>query len=251
MFMVEKPAKTLQVLMMSLLVKNIYLIRKILYYKGFLKCAPFEKSVISSLSAGRILMKTFIYMVRHGESPKTEGDERTRGLTEKGRSDAHIITELLKDERIDAFISSPYRRAMLTIEELAQSLNKKIIVFEDLRELVFLGNDQIMADNELYPLVKKMFSEPDFSLPGGESIRICQNRAVRTLQKILAQYRGQKVVIGTHGAVMTLMMGYFDNQYDLEFLLTTSKPDIYKMEFQDEVLVETKRLWRGANAERL
>ncbi|NRR24267.1 histidine phosphatase family protein [Brevibacillus sp. MS2.2] len=188
-------------------------------------------------------MKTFIYMVRHGESLKTEGDERTRGLTEKGRSDAHIITHILKDEGIDAFISSPYKRAMATIEEFAQSVGKEIVVFEELRELVFIENDQIMSDNELYPLVKKMFSEPDFSLPGGESIRICQNRVVRTMQKILEQYRGQKVVIGTHGAVMTLMMGYFDSQYDLEFLLETSKPDIYKMEFQDEVLIETKRLW--------
>lgn len=190
-------------------------------------------------------MKTFIYMVRHGESPKTEGDERTRGLTEKGRSDARIITQLLKDERIDAFISSPYKRAMATIEELAQSVGKEIVVLEELRELVFIGNNQIMADSELYPLVKKMFTEPDFSLPGGESIAICRNRVVRTFRNILQQYRGQKVAIGTLGAVMTLMMGYFDSQYDLDFLLTTSKPDIYRMEFQDEVLVETKRLWRN------
>ena len=34
-------------------------------------------------------MNTYIYMVRHGESPKLEGDERTRGLTEKGILDAH------------------------------------------------------------------------------------------------------------------------------------------------------------------
>jgi phosphohistidine phosphatase SixA len=33
-------------------------------------------------------MKTFIYMIRHGESPKTEGNDRTRGLTDKGRLDS-------------------------------------------------------------------------------------------------------------------------------------------------------------------
>lgn len=32
-------------------------------------------------------MNTFIYMIRHGDSPK-EGNERTRGLTEKGETDA-------------------------------------------------------------------------------------------------------------------------------------------------------------------
>lgn len=188
-------------------------------------------------------MKTIIYMVRHGESPKMEGNERTRGLTDKGRSDAQIVAELLNDEGIDTFISSPFRRATLTIEELAQSSGKKILVFEELKEIVFLSDDKIMPDKELYPLVKRMFSEPDFSLPGGESITICQNRAVTILKKILNEYKGQKVVIGTHGAIMTLMMGYFDREYDLYFLLNTSKPDIYRMEFDEEVLIKTERLW--------
>ncbi|NOU96612.1 histidine phosphatase family protein [Paenibacillus sp. LMG 31456] len=190
-------------------------------------------------------MKTFIYMVRHGESPKTDGNERTRGLTDKGRLDAHIITELLKDEGIDTFVSSPYERAILTIEELARSLGKEVLAFEDLREIVFLSDDKILSEQELYPSVKKMFSDPDFSLPGGESITICQNRSIATLKKILKKYKGQKVVIGTHGAVMTLMMGYFDSQYDLDFLLKTSKPDIYRMEFNEEVLVEAKRIWKS------
>lgn len=42
------------------------------------------------------------------------------GLLIKGRSDANRISELLKDEGIDTFISSPYQRAIRTIEELAQ-----------------------------------------------------------------------------------------------------------------------------------
>ncbi|MFD0675598.1 MULTISPECIES: histidine phosphatase family protein [unclassified Paenibacillus] len=190
-------------------------------------------------------MKTFIYMVRHGESPKTEGNERTRGLTEKGSSDARKITELLKNEEINMFVSSPYRRATLTIEDLAESFKKEILVFEDLRELVFLSDDKILSDKELYPSVKKMFSDSDFSLPGGESITNCQNRSITTLKKILEKYKGQKVVIGTHGIVMTLMMGYFDSQYDLEFLLQTSKPDVYRMEFNEEVFMGIKRLWKG------
>lgn len=189
-------------------------------------------------------MKTFIYMVRHGESAKTEGNERTRGLTDKGKSDAHIITDLLKDEEIDVFISSPYRRAILTIEELAQSSGKETLIYEDLREIVFLSGDKILPDEELYPTVKKMFFDPDFLFPGGESITVCQNRIILTFKKILTQYKGQKVVIGTHGLVMTLMMRYFDSQYNLNFLLKTSEPDIYKLEFHEEVLVETKRLWK-------
>ncbi|MBD0384801.1 histidine phosphatase family protein [Paenibacillus sedimenti] len=190
-------------------------------------------------------MKTFIYMVRHGESPKMEGNERTRGLTLKGESDAQIVAQLLKDEGIDTFISSPYKRAILTIEGLAQSLGKEMIVIEELKEVVFIGDDKIMPDQEVYPLVKKMFSDPDFSLSGGESFTNCQKRVVTILKNIISEYKGQKVAIGTHGAVMTMMMGYFDPQFDLDFLLKTSKPDIYKMEIDEGILTKTERLWRA------
>ena len=50
-------------------------------------------------------------------------------------------------------------------------------------------------------------------------------------------------MIGTHGAIMTLMMGYFDSTYDLIFLHSTSKPDIYSMEFNEQELLNVQRLW--------
>ncbi|MFK4424492.1 histidine phosphatase family protein [Bacillus mycoides] len=189
-------------------------------------------------------MNTYIYMVRHGESPKLEGDERTRGLTEKGTLDAHKVTEILKTEGIDTFISSPYKRAMLTIEKLANSHEKEIVVYENLKECRFLSEDKIISDKEVYPLVKKMFSNPDFTLTGGESYVDCQRRVVKILKEILIDFQGHKIVVGTHGLVMTLMMNYFDNQYGLEFLMNTSKPDVYKLEFKDEQLINVERLWR-------
>jgi 2,3-bisphosphoglycerate-dependent phosphoglycerate mutase len=152
----------------------------------------------------------------------------------------------LRDEGIDKFISSPYSRAILTIEGLARSLGKELIVFEELKETVFIGDDKIMPVKDVYPLVKKMFSDPDFSLPGGESFTNCQNRVVTILKNILSEYKGQKVAVGTHGAVMTMMMGYLDPQFDLDFLLKTSKPDIYKMEFDEGVLTNTERLWSNS-----
>ncbi|MBJ8078160.1 MULTISPECIES: histidine phosphatase family protein [Bacillus cereus group] len=189
-------------------------------------------------------MYTYIYMVRHGESPKTEEEnERTRGLTEKGKLDARRVTELLKSEGVDTFISSPYSRAVLTIEELAQFHEKEIFLYEDLKECVFSGEDKIILNKELYPLVEKMFSNPDFSLPGGESITDCQIRSIAVLKEIIKNFKGHKVVIGTHGLVMTQMMAYFDNQYGFEFLMETSKPDVYRMAFQDEQFIGIKRLW--------
>ncbi|MBP1989646.1 histidine phosphatase family protein [Paenibacillus eucommiae] len=188
-------------------------------------------------------MKTFVYMVRHGESPKTEGNERTRGLTDKGQSDTYRITELLKGEEIEVFVSSPYQRAILTIQELARCAGQEIVVFEDLKERIFSNEDSRMPDKELIPLLEKSFSDPNFALTGGESNIVCQSRAIAVLKELLTIHHGRRIGLGTHGAVMTLMMGYYDKQYDLDFLMHTSKPDVYRMEFDDQALVEVKRLW--------
>jgi 2,3-bisphosphoglycerate-dependent phosphoglycerate mutase len=190
-------------------------------------------------------MSTFVYMVRHGESPK-EGNERTRGLTEKGYLDAQRVTDILKDEEIDTVVSSPYIRSIITVEKLAQQIGQEVLVFEDLKERIFSSEVNRVSDKELVPLLEKSFSESNFSLEGRESNADCQKRAIKVLKELLDIFRDKKVVIGTHGAVMTLIMGYFDNTYDLNFLHSTSKPDIYKMEFNEQELVKVQRLW-GVN----
>lgn len=100
-----------------------------------------------------------------------------------------------------------------------------------------------MTDQELYPEVNKMIGDPDYSLPGGESSAMCMNRAIGVLKKIVEENQGKKIVVGTHGLVMTLMMRYFDSKYDFDFLLSTTKPDIYRMEFEEGSLMEVKRIW--------
>ena len=95
---------------------------------------------------------------------------------------------------------------------------------------------------ELLPLLEESFFESNFSLEGGESNADCQNRAIKVLKELLETYRDKKILIGTHKAVMTLMMGYFDSYYDLNFLLSTPKPDIYRMEFNEKGLLVNRRL---------
>ncbi|MDR9853891.1 histidine phosphatase family protein [Paenibacillus sp. VCA1] len=189
-------------------------------------------------------MRTYIYMVRHGDSPKTEGTESTRGLTEKRRLDARRVTELLREEGIGVFVSSPYARSVMTIQELADRAGQEMIVHEDLKERRFSASEYRMSDEELYPLLERSFADPFYALEGGESNDECQRRAIRVLEALLEEHRGRKVAIGTHGAVMTLMMGHYDSRrYGLDFLHRLSKPDIYRMEFRGQELVDVKRLW--------
>lgn len=188
-------------------------------------------------------MTTFVYMVRHGESPKEPGgNERTRGLTARGEMDARKITEKLRQEGIEVFYSSPYLRAIHTISGLAQERGAEIHCVEDLREIHFSDGNKIMSDQELYPLLTRMFEDREFATDGGESMNDCQKRSVAVLKNIMNKHRGHKIAVGTHGAVMTLMMNHFDAKYDLSFLLQTTKPDIYRMGFEDRTLIGVERL---------
>ncbi|MCR8847973.1 histidine phosphatase family protein [Rossellomorea sp. SC111] len=190
-------------------------------------------------------MNTHIYMIRHGDSP-IEGPERTRGLTEKGIADAHKVTELLIKEDIDVVVSSPYLRSILTVEGVSQHIGQAVIVEEDLKERVFSTDDHRLSDQELLPLLEASFRDPDFALEGAESNAECQSRAISVLNKLLQANEGKKIAVGTHGAIMTLMMGHYDCRFDLSFLHSTSKPDIYRMEFIGLELVRVQRLWTEA-----
>ncbi|MDF9841146.1 MULTISPECIES: histidine phosphatase family protein [unclassified Paenibacillus] len=191
-------------------------------------------------------MHTSIYMVRHGESPTNEGNhnERTRGLTEKGKRDALQVAETLKQEEIEVFVSSPYLRAILTIEDLAGASGQEVLLYEDLKERIFLNEDKRLPDEELIPLLELSFVDPDFALPGGESNADCQGRAIAVVKELLKNYKGRKIALGTHGAVMTLIMNHYDKKYDLDFLLNMSKPDVYRLDFNGEELVNVFRLWK-------
>lgn len=190
-------------------------------------------------------MSTTVYMVRHGESPK-EGTERTRGLTEKGYEDARRVTELLRDKKIDVVVSSPYLRSILTVEQVALHTGKEVMVMEDLRERVFSSSGNRLDDKELGPLLEKSFEDFTFYFENGESNAACQKRAVLVLKELLRTYQDKNMVIGTHGAVMTLMMNYFNSSFDIEFLYSTTKPDIYRLEFNNENLVSVERVWDKA-----
>lgn len=184
-------------------------------------------------------MKTIIYMVRHAESPYDEGDERTRGLTEKGKVDAEKVTKLLIGEGIDIIISSPYSRAVLSVEGLAQHLNLEIETFEDLRERHFASG----YISDLMSNIRNNFYNTEYALPGGESNADCQNRSIAVLKTILKEHKGMRIAIGTHGLIMTLMMNHFDSNYGLDFFDQLKKPDIYKMQFEDLELKDVIRIW--------
>jgi Fructose-2,6-bisphosphatase len=191
-------------------------------------------------------MNTYIYFVRHAISPFSLDNERIRGLSEQGKRDAIRAAEILKSEGIDVVASSTFARAIDTVRPLADLLNKEIIQFEELVERPIASLKVEIGEDELVKAIERSFADIDFCLEEGETTRQAQERSIPRIKQLLADYEGKKIAIGTHGNIMTIILNYFDKSYGFEFWSQTSKPDIYKLEFAGERLVQVERLWTTA-----
>lgn len=184
-------------------------------------------------------MITNIYFVRHASSTYNP-DELNRPLSEKGFKDAEKVTELLLNENITKVISSPYKRAIQTVEGTANHFQLNISIDEGFKERK-LSEGSIENFDEV---ILKYWEDFNFSLSGGETGHFAQNRGVKSLKNILDKHNRENIVIGTHGNIMVLIMNYFDKKYNYDFWRGLSMPDIHKLSFEDGSLAEVKRIWK-------
>ncbi|PIE96036.1 histidine phosphatase family protein [Bacillus fungorum] len=180
---------------------------------------------------------TTIYFVRHAHSTYTK-EERERPLSEKGHLDAENVTSLLKDKHIDVVISSPYKRAVQTVQGIANTYHVSIEIEEDLRERL-LSSEPVADFNDA---IENVWEDWSFAYEGGESNDVAQRRAVICMQSIFKKYKGKNIVIGTHGNIMVLLMNYFDSKYDFQFWKTPHMPDVYKLTFDNNGFISAERI---------
>ncbi|MDA1884307.1 histidine phosphatase family protein [Bacillus cereus group sp. BY105LC] len=180
---------------------------------------------------------TTIYFVRHAHSTYTK-EERERPLSEKGHLDAENVTHLLKDKHIDVVISSPYKRAIQTVQGIANTYHVSIEIEEDLRERL-ISSEPVADFNDA---IENVWEDWSFAYEGGESNDVAQRRAVICMQNILKKYEDKNIVIGTHGNIMVLLMNYFDSKYDFQFWKTLHMPDVYKLTFDNNRFISAERI---------
>jgi len=147
---------------------------------------------------------TDLYFIRHAE-PRYDADDRTRGLSDRGLRDRALVSEFLADKSVDAVLSSPYRRAVETVEAFADAHGMEVVPVEDFRE-------RCIADGwieDFREFTRRQWEDPDFRLDGGESLREVQRRNIAALTDVLRQYAGKNVAVGTHGTALSTIIRYF------------------------------------------
>ncbi|WP_456272699.1 histidine phosphatase family protein [Bacillus sp. AK031] len=185
---------------------------------------------------------TIIYMVRHAHSAFNLEEEETRGLSIRGMEDAGRVKTLLLEENLDVVYSSSYTRAIQTVQGLADALHLDVQVDERFRERDLAAKDYRIEDT--LKAMQEVFENPYFRLPGGETNNEVKERGAAALKDVLEKHEGQRIAIGIHGHIMAITMGAWDKKYGtLDFWRSTTKPDIYKLEFRGDELFNVTRLW--------
>jgi probable phosphoglycerate mutase len=173
--------------------------------KAFLGKEPLVQDVVQK--------ETRICLIRHGETAwnaelRIQG-HRDLPLNETGLAQAAALAKRLTGQHFDAIYSSDLLRAQQTARQFAAAQGLPLRLEPELRERNFgccegKTHEEIQADDAV---VAQMLTarQPDYVLPGGESLRQHLDRITACLSRLARQHAGQTLAVVSHGGVLDLI----------------------------------------------
>lgn len=175
-----------------------------------------------------------LYLIRHCEA---SGQEPDAPLTENGHRQAKELVSFFESRPVDRILSSPFRRAIESIEAVAFQTNCSIEIQDDLRERVL--SRQPLTDWQEH--LQKTFTDFDYACPGGET----SAEATRRIQNIMNDvwsHSAETSVLVTHGNLLALFLKTIDPHFGFTDWKYLSNPDVYFVMKEKEIYTY-KRLW--------
>ena len=181
---------------------------------------------------------THLYFVRHAQPDDSHLDDRSRPLTPIGLADRSEVTKALKGRRITRCVSSPYKRAVDTIAPFCSEEGILITTDERLRE-------RRMGPNAAQ-FLEKRWSDYSVAEEGGETINEVRARVIPAINDILDNNEGESIVIGFHGAALSILMNYLDSSRGLDWfrMIHDLLPYIIRFDFEGREYLGSEELFR-------
>ena len=154
---------------------------------------------------------TTFFLVRHGESEANAahvfaGQTDSR-LTPRGREQAKVVARHLRPIAFDRIVTSPLSRTKDTAAEIAAGRGLPVEIFPDLIE-IHVGDAAGKSFDELRGL-PNYDGEGFHQWPGGESLEQVAERAMRTIDRLVAESPGMTICIVGHGGVTRILVSGF------------------------------------------
>lgn len=177
---------------------------------------PFNVNDVNKTGRGKVMFPS-MYFVRHAQAT---GQERHAQLTKKGHEDARALANYFHDKNISRIISSPYSRAVSTINPTAEMLTLPIEEDERLIERC-LSPDPMK--NWLIHL-EKSFKDYSYKLQGGESSSEAQSRILSIFDSVK-----ENTIIVSHGNLLALYFQSIKPIDGFELWKQMKNPDVYHL----------------------
>ena len=174
-----------------------------------------------------------LYWIRHCA---TNGNWPEVPLTEAGERQALVLADLLAPRGIRRVISSPYRRAVQSIEPFAAQAGLTIETDERLRERVL---SPVPVDDRM-GLIRRTFEDHDFCVEGGETGRSAADRAEAVVREAIASR--EDVALVSHRTLTALILDRLGRRFTFDDWPSLTTPDVYRIRVIDGA-IEIDRLW--------
>ncbi|MGG0174695.1 histidine phosphatase family protein [Gottfriedia acidiceleris] len=180
-------------------------------------------------------MEKEIYIIRHCEA---EGQPYEANLTERGLIQAKHLSNFFSKIKVDQIISSPFLRAIQSIEPTSNEMKIDIVLDKRLSERKLSSIDL----PDWLEKLKATFEDMELKFDGGESSQEATNRAISVIDEIIKS-ENQITIVVTHGNLMSLILKQFNKKFGFENWKSLSNPDIYLLKFKNNEF-DCERLWQ-------
>lgn len=176
-----------------------------------------------------------IYIIRHCEA---EGQAADAPLTTKGAAQARELSDFLSTKMIDKVASSPFLRAVQTIQPFAEQHNLEIELDDRLRE-------RLLSSYHLEDWMERLkatFVDMDLIYEGGESSNEALNRILEVVNDKVGE-GFENIAIVAHGGIISLLLHHYDHAFGFEQWRQLSDPDVFLLTISNEHS-KYQRIWR-------
>ena len=200
-------------------------------------------------------METIIYLVKHADELKENGIKNTNDTTQmmnekyilsvKGEDQSRKLSENPELENIDILWSSSYVRAKATAKYIAYRNNLEINIDSNLNERK-LGNLEDLSKwmkNKKFGVVQAYLQDRKWKAREGESCEEATKRVTAFVQKILNENKGKRIVLVSHGALISFLLSNWcelNEEMKLIFnnkIIEIKEQSITKLTFENQELL--------------
>jgi 2,3-bisphosphoglycerate-dependent phosphoglycerate mutase len=179
---------------------------------------------------------TTLYLVRHAESaPDFSIAEANWPLSANGSKQAQRLGAQLRVLTPDHLISSPYRRAIDTLEPFSRHTGLSIRIEADLRERHLFDGRVENRDK----MMRGLWADLDSRMPNCESGTDCRLRVTRCLTALVDASPGKTLVASSHGNAIALFLHGIEASFGYDDWKRMRNPDVFRV-------VRRERCWDWA-----